>query len=72
MSKRNLALKIAILESGELGYVVAARANVNPSLLSQFVSGVRRPNRDQAERIATVLNRSVDELFPDNDGAMVP
>lgn len=71
MPTRNLALKVAIVESERLGYVIAAEAGINPSLLSQFVSGARRPNREQAQRLANVLNRSVDDLFPDSNGAMV-
>lgn len=46
-------------------YQVAGRAGVDPATLSRILNRKREPTLDQARAIASALNRSVEELFPD-------
>lgn len=63
MPKRNLALKIAIVESGLSQVDIAEAANLHESKLSYFVNGRRRPSAAEQKAIARVLKRRVDQLF---------
>lgn len=62
MSK-NIALKTEILRQGITQYWVASQIEMIPSRLSEIVCGWRTPSEDEKERIASVLGKSVSELF---------
>lgn len=61
----NLALKFAIIESGTSQTVVAAKAEMHESKLSQIINGHRVASETERKRIAKVLRRPVQELFPE-------
>ena len=64
MAKKNLALKIAIVESGKFQADIAEAADLDGTLLSHFVNGRREPNETQRKILARVLKRNVADLFP--------
>jgi plasmid maintenance system antidote protein VapI len=65
MAKLNVALKMAILESGKKQRRVAALARIHPTELSAIVRQRRSASKEQRERLARVLGRSQNELFPE-------
>lgn len=60
-----MPLKIALLESGKPQEDIAALARIHPTRLSQIVRGRVTATESERLRIAGVLQRSVDELFPE-------
>jgi transcriptional regulator with XRE-family HTH domain len=60
---RNLALKIAIVESGLSQVEVAKAAGIHPSKLSQFVNGHRVASDAERRILARVLKRKPTQLF---------
>lgn len=64
MAKKNIALKIAIVESGLSQIDIAEAANLHQSKLSYFVNGRRRPSEAERKAIARVLKRKPADLFP--------
>lgn len=64
MPKKNLALKIAIVESGLSQVDIAEAADIHESKLSYFVNGRREPSEAEQKAIARVLKRKAAELFP--------
>ena len=67
MPTKNLALKIAIVESGMSQFDVAEAAKLHDSYLSMLVNGRRQPSDAVRKAIARVLKRKVGELFPQDD-----
>ena len=65
MPTKNLALKIAILESGLSQVDVAEAADLHESRLSQLVNGRRKPNDVERKVLARVLKRKPAQLFPE-------
>lgn len=63
MSK-NLALKMAILESGLTQIAVAKAADMHESRLSHIINGHRVANDGEQKALARVLKRKIAELFP--------
>lgn len=61
----NVALKIAIVESGKKQRRIASLTRISEPRLSHIVRGRIEPNDDERARIARVLERPVDQLFPD-------
>ena len=61
----NLELKINILKSGKYGYQIAQEVGWHPTKLSQIVSGVYTPDREEKERLANAIGVSVTEIFPE-------
>lgn len=60
----NVPLKIALLESGRDQHEVAKLARIDTGRLSKIVRGKVTPNEGEKLRLAGVLQRSVDLLFP--------
>ena len=60
----NIELKKALIDRRVPAYRSAFDANLNPTKLSKFISGLAIPTKDEKERLAEVLKRPTDELFP--------
>lgn len=60
---KNLALKIAIVESGLSQADVAADIGMHDTKLSLIVNGRRRPSEAEQKAIARVLKRKPSQLF---------
>jgi Helix-turn-helix len=65
MPKKNLALKIAIIESGLLQVDVAKAADLHETRLSQIVNQRREANDAERKALARVLKRKPTQLFPE-------
>lgn len=59
----NMALKLAIVQSGKSQVQIATEAGLDDTLLSKFVRGWRTPDADQAKAIAKALKAKPSELF---------
>jgi transcriptional regulator with XRE-family HTH domain len=64
----NLPLLVALKASGLRGYLVAAACGITPSHFSNILQGRTRPSSALRERIASVLDRAPDDLFPESIG----
>ena len=62
---KNLALKIAILESGLSQIEVATAADLHESRMSQIVNGWREPTDAERKLLARILKRKPADLFPE-------
>ena len=62
--KKNQALKRAIKDAGLTQRLVAYRAKVHENRLSLLVNGWARPSELEKFKLAVVLDRPVDQLFP--------
>ena len=56
-------LKAAVMNSQLSREELAKKTGINRASISSFISGRFNPTREEAEKIATVLNRKVEELF---------
>ncbi len=64
---KNIELKKALLERRVPDYHSAIDANLNPTKLSKIISGYTIPTQDEKERLAEVLQRPANELFPESN-----
>lgn len=64
MSK-NVALKVAIVESGLSQIEIAKALDVHESRLSHIINGHRTPNDTERKALARVLKRKPSQLFPE-------
>jgi len=62
---KNIALKIAILQSGLSQIEVATLAGLNEAIISKFVNGHLTPTGDQLKTLARILKRKPAQLFPE-------
>jgi len=62
---KNIALKIAIVESGLSQVDIAEAADLHESRLSHIVNGRRDANDAERKVLARVLKRRVTQLFPE-------
>lgn len=62
---KNLALKIAIIESGRSQIETAHAAGLHESQLSHLVNGHRVPSDAERKALARVLKRKPAQLFPE-------
>ncbi len=60
----NLELKINILKSGKYGYQIAQALGWHPTKLSQIVSGVYSPDKEEKEALAIAIGVAVADIFP--------
>lgn len=60
----NVALKVAIVESGKSQRVISRLTRIPETRLSHIVRGRIEPTDKERERISKALQRGVDELFP--------
>jgi transcriptional regulator with XRE-family HTH domain len=71
----NGALILAVAEErarGRYAHHIAAAAGVHPSELSRWLNGRKTPNREQAIRLASVLQQPVTSLFSDLTSSEAP
>lgn len=61
----NKPLKIAIIDSEKSQIEIADLARIEYTRLSQIVRGHVTPNESERLRIAGVLQRTVEDLFPE-------
>ena len=66
---KNLALKIAIIESGLSQVDVAEAIDVHDTHLSRIVNGRREASESERKALARVLKRKAAELFPETQEA---
>jgi inorganic triphosphatase YgiF len=59
----NLALKVAIVQSGKPQIVIASEAGIHESRLSKIVRGHLLANDDEQKALAKALRRARHELF---------
>ena len=64
MEERNVALKAAIFASGEPAYLIARKAKLSRTYLSSACTGRANLRPEEKERLARVLGKEVNELFP--------
>lgn len=67
MATKNLALKIAIVESGLAQVDVAEAADIHESRMSNIVNGRLEPNEAERKAIARILKRKSSQLFPSSE-----
>ena len=61
----NKNLKIAIIDYKEPGWRVAKQIGVSDSKLSKIVNGYILPTEEEMNRLAQVLGKGREELFPE-------
>jgi len=61
---KNLALKIAILQSGLSQVEVAKAIDMHDTKLSFIVNGHREPSDAERKALARILKRKVAQIFP--------
>lgn len=61
---RNIPLKVACVESGKDQIEIAALAKIHHTRLSQIISNRVTPTESEKLRIAGVLQRPVESIFP--------
>lgn len=59
----NMALKVAILQSGKTQREIAEEIGISEGYFSRFVRGREQPNQDQRKAIAKVLRTKPEQLF---------
>ncbi len=64
---KNLALKIAIIESGLSQVDIAEAVDLHESRLSQIVNGRRDPTEAEQKALARLLKRKATLLFPQSE-----
>jgi len=62
---KNLALKIAIVESGRTQIEVAKEGDIPESRLSRIINGHDEASDAERKAIARILKRKARELFPE-------
>lgn len=60
----NVALKVAIVTSGQKQHEIARAANISETVFSHIVRGRHTPDKTEREAIAVALKKPIDELFP--------
>lgn len=66
MSKLNLPLKIALLETGKKQGRIARLLKISDTTLSRIVRGRREPTDEQRKALAEFLGRDASEIFPNH------
>lgn len=61
------ALKLAVLNSGMRQWRIASLAEISQTKLSHYENGRKRCPADERHRLAQVLGKSVEELFPNEN-----
>lgn len=62
---KNIPLKVALMEREKPDYQSAIEADLHPNKLSKIINGLQKPTEEEKQRLADVLNRAVDEIFPE-------
>ena len=61
----NVALKVAIVQSGRKQVEIARSARISETRFSHIVRGRLEPTDKERDRIAKALHRSESDLFPE-------
>lgn len=67
----NVALKVAIVQSGKKQRAIARKTRIPETRLSHIVRGRLEATKTERELLARTLSRSVSELFPADMEAVV-
>ena len=62
---RNLNMKISIMKSGKYAYQIAQEIGWHPTKISQIVSGVYTPDKEEKELLANAIGVPVADIFPE-------
>jgi transcriptional regulator with XRE-family HTH domain len=62
--KVRIDLLLAIKNAGMYQYEVGEKAGIHDSRMSMIVTGRKEPSDDEKIRIAYVLHKTVEQLFP--------
>jgi len=57
-------IKNIIRSKGLKASYICEQINLNPSVLSLYCSGVRKPNQKRLRQLAKILNCSIKDLYP--------
>ena len=60
----NLALKHALIDRQVPEYKTAQDAEIHYSRLSKIIYELANPTREEKQRLSTILDRPIQELFP--------
>jgi transcriptional regulator with XRE-family HTH domain len=61
-------LKLALVRTGRCQYDIAREIGMSETRLSRLATGREVPSADEAEALARLLGRSVDDLFGEGHG----
>jgi transcriptional regulator with XRE-family HTH domain len=61
---KNLKLKVALTIHPEPAYCIAFQAGMRPDKISKIICGVAMPTDEEKKRLAKILGRTEDEIFP--------
>ena len=61
----NLNLKVSIWKTGKNQTEICRIAGIHEARLSRIIYGYNRPRKDEKEKLATILGKSVAEIFPE-------
>ncbi len=61
----NVALKVAVVQSGRRQLAIARLAKINEVRFSKIICARVEATEDEMQRLAKVLDAPVDQLFPD-------
>lgn len=64
---KNIALKIAIIESGLSQVEIAEAIDMHDTKLSFIVNGHREPSEAERKALARILKRKASHLFPESE-----
>ena len=60
-----LQLKISLWERGVPAYKTAFEAGIHPNKVSKIIHGLAEPTPEEKLKLASILNKPVNELFPE-------
>lgn len=66
LAKRNIVLKVAILNSGRTQRATARRLRMDETRLSKLIAGDGIPTKREREKLARAVGRPEAELFQDS------
>lgn len=64
--KPNLELRNAIYLSGKKHAEVARELGVDPAIISHIIAGRWNLDTEEAAKLASIVGKTVDEIFPQN------
>lgn len=60
----NLSLKKALIDRRVPAYRTAQECGINPVQVSKFISGLAHPTETEKSKLAEILEKPIDEIFP--------
>ena len=61
---RNLNMKSSIMKAGKYAYQITQEIGWHPTKISQILSGVYSPDKEEKELLVNAIGITVAELFP--------